>query len=72
MSCDVSVTLSLFDAQAVSFHQKLGGMHDDPKVIVATSINPKMVGGRLFLNATSGTHVYYDKETHAGESLFCR
>lgn len=69
---DVSVTLSLFDAQAVSFHQKLGGMRDDPKVIVATSINPKMVGGRLFLNATSGTHVYYDKETHAGESLFFR
>ncbi|KAF3484966.1 hypothetical protein F2Q69_00052071 [Brassica cretica] len=69
---DVSVTLSLFDAQAVSFHQKLGGMRGDPKVIVATSINPKMVGGRLFLNATSGTHVYYDKETHAGESLFYR
>ncbi|KAF3591750.1 hypothetical protein DY000_02020219 [Brassica cretica] len=69
---DVSVTLSLFDAQAVSFHQKLGGMRGDPKVIVATSINPKMFGGRLFLNATSGTHVYYDKETHAGESLFYR
>ncbi|CDY40162.1 BnaC04g13900D [Brassica napus] len=44
---DVSVTLSLFDAQA-------------------------MVGGRLFLNATSGTHVYYDKETNAGESFFYR
>ncbi|KAL0758403.1 hypothetical protein Bca101_074553 [Brassica carinata] len=69
---DVSVTLSLFDAQAVSFHQKLGGMRSDPKVIVATSINPKMVGERLFLNATSGTHVYYDKETHAGEPLFHR
>ncbi|KAF3575822.1 hypothetical protein DY000_02035269 [Brassica cretica] len=69
---DVSVTLSLFDAQAVSFHQKLGGMRGDPKVIVATSINPKMVGGRLFLNATLGTHVYYDKETRAGESFFFR
>ncbi|CDY13517.1 BnaA03g52350D [Brassica napus] len=67
---DVSVTLSLFDAQAVSFHQKLGGMRGDPKVIVATSINPKMVGGRLFLNATSGMHVYYDKETNAGEFSF--
>ncbi|KAH0886813.1 hypothetical protein HID58_062909 [Brassica napus] len=69
---DVSVTLSLFDAQAVSFHQKLGGMRGDPKVIVATSINPKMVGGRLFLNATLGTHVYYDKETRTGESFFFR
>ncbi|KAF2610009.1 hypothetical protein F2Q70_00009776 [Brassica cretica] len=72
MCSDVSVTLSLFDAQAVSFHQKLGGMRGDPKVIVATSINPKMVGGRLFLNATSGTHVYYDKETRAWESFFFR
>uniref|UniRef100_A0A0D3C477 Uncharacterized protein n=1 Tax=Brassica oleracea var. oleracea TaxID=109376 RepID=A0A0D3C477_BRAOL len=63
---------NLFDAQAVSFHQKLGGMRGDPKVIVATSINPKMVGGRLFLNATLGTHVYYDKETRAGESFFFR
>nr|VDD14894.1 unnamed protein product [Brassica oleracea] len=63
---------NLFDAQAVSFHQKLGGMRGDPKVNVATSINPKMVGGRLFLNATLGTHVYYDKETRAGESFFFR
>ncbi|WZZ50278.1 hypothetical protein YC2023_050385 [Brassica napus] len=69
---DVSVTLSLFDAQAVSFHQKLEGMRVDRKVIVATNINPKMVGGRLFLNATSGTHVYYDKEINAGESFFYR
>ncbi|XP_013623718.1 PREDICTED: uncharacterized protein LOC106329571 isoform X1 [Brassica oleracea var. oleracea] len=40
----------------------------DPKVIVATSINPKLVGGRLFLNATS--HVYFDKKTYAGEVRF--
>ncbi|KAL0724464.1 hypothetical protein Bca4012_039063 [Brassica carinata] len=44
---DVSVTLSLFDCQAVSFHKKLEGMRDDPKLIVATNINPKMVGGIL-------------------------
>ena len=43
----MSVTLSVFDAQALSFHQKLGGMCGDPKVIVATSTNPKMVGGIL-------------------------
>ncbi|KAF8117700.1 hypothetical protein N665_0008s0054 [Sinapis alba] len=67
---DDMVTLSLFDAQAVSFHKKLDGMRVDPKVIVATNINPKMVGGRMFLNATSGTHVYFDKETNAGEVRF--
>ncbi|CAG7898667.1 unnamed protein product [Brassica rapa] len=28
--------------------------------------------GRLFLNATSGTHIYFDKQTDAGEQLFYR
>ncbi|KAL0816445.1 hypothetical protein Bca101_072892 [Brassica carinata] len=42
---------------------KLEGMRDDPKVIVATNINPKMIGG---------THVYFDKETNARESFFYR
>ncbi|CAN6874750.1 unnamed protein product, partial [Brassica oleracea] len=65
---DVIVTLSIFDAQAVAF-QKLEGMRVDSKAIVATNINPKMVGGRLFLNATSGTHIYFDKETTAGEIM---
>ncbi|KAL0706077.1 hypothetical protein Bca4012_072503 [Brassica carinata] len=64
---ETTVTLSLFDAQAVSFHKKLEDMNGDPRVIVATSINPKMVGGGLFLNATSGTHIYFDMETNAGE-----
>ncbi|XP_056853772.1 uncharacterized protein LOC130503135 isoform X2 [Raphanus sativus] len=67
---DVAITLCLFDAQAVSFHKKLEDMTHDPKVIVATSINLKMVGGHLFLDATSGTHVDFDKETNAGESCF--
>ncbi|KAF3544634.1 hypothetical protein DY000_02010697 [Brassica cretica] len=58
---DTKVILSLFDAQAVSFHKKLEDMNGDPMVIVATSINPKMVGG---------THIYFDKETTAGEVYF--
>ncbi|KAL0678363.1 hypothetical protein Bca4012_006344 [Brassica carinata] len=43
-----------------------------PRVLVATSINPQIVGGRLFLNATSGTHIYFDKETTARETYFYR
>ncbi|KAG2262008.1 hypothetical protein Bca52824_069087 [Brassica carinata] len=69
---DTTVTLSLFDAQAVTFHKQLQDKRVDPRVIVATSINPKMVGGRLYLNATSGTHIYFDKETKAGEDYFYR
>ncbi|XP_048604218.1 uncharacterized protein LOC125581962 [Brassica napus] len=70
MENDVSVTLSLFDSQVVALHKNLEDMHVDPKVIVATNINPKMVGGRLFLNATSETHIYFDRETSAGETCF--
>ncbi|CAF1700179.1 unnamed protein product [Brassica napus] len=68
MRSDETVTLSLFDSQVVSFHKELEAMCVDPKVIVATSINPKLVRGRLFLNATS--HVYFDKKTYAGEVRF--
>ncbi|KAL0816275.1 hypothetical protein Bca101_072719 [Brassica carinata] len=72
MDNDASVTMSLFDAQAVKIHNQLEQMGVDPRVFVATSVNPKIVGGRLFLNATSGTHIYFDKETDAGERLFFR
>ncbi|KAH0893783.1 hypothetical protein HID58_056212, partial [Brassica napus] len=54
---DVSVTLSMFDSTTVSFHKRLKAMRGDPK-------------GRLYLNATSGTHIYFDKETNVGESYF--
>ncbi|WZY89329.1 hypothetical protein YC2023_046064 [Brassica napus] len=47
-------------------------MSVDPKVVVTTNINPRMVGGHLFLNATSGTHIYFDKETIAGQTLVTR
>ncbi|KAJ4883173.1 Protein kinase domain protein [Raphanus sativus] len=42
----------------------------DPRVAVAKFINPELIGGRMFLNATSGSHFYFDKETEAGESYF--
>ncbi|CAN6860940.1 unnamed protein product [Brassica oleracea] len=70
LESDETVTLSFFDSQAVSFHKQLEAMSVDPNVMVVTSINPKIVGGRLFLNATSGTHVYFDKKTAAGAARF--
>ncbi|KAF3603228.1 hypothetical protein F2Q69_00038001 [Brassica cretica] len=70
LDSDETVTLSFFDSQAVAFHKQLEAMRVDPKVMVVTSINPNIVGGRLFLNATSGTHVYFDKKTSAGGARF--
>ena len=45
----MSVTLSLFDSQAVVLHKKIEDMHVDPKVIFATNINLKMVGGIILI-----------------------
>ncbi|KAH0885114.1 hypothetical protein HID58_061210 [Brassica napus] len=70
MDNDTSVTLTLFDAQAVKIHNQLAQMAVDPRICVATSVNPRMVGGRLFFNGTAGTHIHFDVETVAGESLF--
>ena len=43
---DASVTISLFEAQAVKIHNQLKKMGGDPKVVVITSVNPRMVGGK--------------------------
>lgn len=40
------------------------------KVIVATNINPKFIGGGLYLDATSGIHFYFDHEVAASRRLF--
>ncbi|RID48361.1 hypothetical protein BRARA_I04877 [Brassica rapa] len=67
-----SATLNLFDNQAIDFHRRLESMRVDPMVIVATNINPRTVGAHLSLNATSGTHIYFDQETTAGQTSFNR
>ncbi|CAF1915936.1 unnamed protein product [Brassica oleracea] len=41
----------------------------EPKVVLITSINPKVVGGRLFLNGTSGTHIYFDSQLQAKNAI---
>ena len=105
-----NVCVSMFDSLALAFHTKFDSYGREPKIIIATSLNPKIVGvdvfmflnfgcihtyirqmhgslylfwtrvllvnpciflsGRLFLNATSGTHLYFDSETAARKKLF--
>ncbi|KAF3528621.1 hypothetical protein DY000_02038504 [Brassica cretica] len=54
MDNDTYVTMSLFDSHAVEIHAKLEQMGADPKVVVATSVIPKMVGGRLLVQQSTG------------------
>lgn len=62
LTTPVNVCVSLFDGLAFAFHSKLDSYGSEPKVLVFTSINPQLVGGRLFVNGTSGTHLYFDTE----------
>ncbi|KAG2298749.1 hypothetical protein Bca4012_010244 [Brassica carinata] len=66
----LTVCVSLFDALAYAFHEKLTRYGAEPKVVLVTSINPKIVGGRLFLNGTSATHFYFDTETDAAKQRY--
>ncbi|KAG2312750.1 hypothetical protein Bca52824_024307 [Brassica carinata] len=45
---DVKVCVSLFDSLALAFHTKLDGYGREPKIVIVTGINPKVVlgGGR--------------------------
>ncbi|CAN6892892.1 unnamed protein product [Brassica oleracea var. botrytis] len=82
-----SVCVSLFDHMALAFHTKFDSYGKEPRIVLATGVNPKIVGGkrvfviwgllikllcarRLFLNATSATHLYFDSETDAGKEFF--
>ncbi|KAF2538557.1 hypothetical protein F2Q68_00019764 [Brassica cretica] len=69
---DVNVCVSMFDDRAVTFQTKFDEHSSEPKVILFTNINPKVVGEKLFLNATSGTYFYFDCETSAGKEHYER
>ncbi|WZZ17185.1 hypothetical protein YC2023_110274 [Brassica napus] len=74
MENDMSVTMSLFDAQAVKIHNQLEKMGVDPRVVVATSVNPKMVGGnrnrnrgKIFLQVGCTSHWAHASSSTAEE-----
>ncbi|KAH0914451.1 hypothetical protein HID58_028897 [Brassica napus] len=56
-----------FYSMVLAFHSKFDSYGKEPRLVLATGVNPKIVGGRLFLNATSATHLYFDSETAVGK-----
>ncbi|KAG2307846.1 hypothetical protein Bca52824_027594 [Brassica carinata] len=42
---DVNVCVSMFDSLALAFHTKLDGYRKEPRIVLVTAINPKMVSG---------------------------
>ncbi|CAH8388583.1 unnamed protein product [Eruca vesicaria subsp. sativa] len=68
-SIDLTVCVSMFDSLALAFHNKfLSG--PELRIVFATSISSKIVGRRLFLNSTSGTHIYFDSEREVCKEMF--
>ncbi|CAN7074951.1 unnamed protein product [Brassica oleracea var. botrytis] len=49
------VCVSLFDSLAPAFHSKLDSYVREPKIVLVTGVNPKIVAGKLYLNGTSAT-----------------
>ncbi|CAH8336196.1 unnamed protein product [Eruca vesicaria subsp. sativa] len=43
-----NVCVSMFDSMALVFHTKFDSHKKEPRIVIATSINPKIVGGMLF------------------------
>ncbi|KAG2290815.1 hypothetical protein Bca52824_037484 [Brassica carinata] len=44
-----NVCVSMFDSLALAFHTKLDSYGREPRVVIATSVNPKIVGGMRIL-----------------------
>ncbi|XP_013638919.1 PREDICTED: uncharacterized protein LOC106344083 isoform X1 [Brassica oleracea var. oleracea] len=64
---DVNVCVILFDSLAIAFHTKLDGYGREPRIVLITGINPKIVLGKLYLNGTSASRIFFDSETSAGK-----
>ena len=43
---DVNVCVILFDSLAIAFHTKLDGYGREPRIVLITGINPKIVLGK--------------------------
>ncbi|WZZ23740.1 hypothetical protein YC2023_007141 [Brassica napus] len=69
---DAIVCVSMFDSLAQAFHNKLDGYGKEPRIVVATGVNPKMVSGKLYLNGTSATRIFFDSESAVGKVVFDR
>ncbi|KAH0870130.1 hypothetical protein HID58_077152, partial [Brassica napus] len=66
-SAYITVVISIFDALALAFYNKLESYATEPTIVLATSINPKIVGGQLtgegtYETTSSSKVVYAQKE----------
>ncbi|KAF3496128.1 hypothetical protein DY000_02053533 [Brassica cretica] len=63
---DTTVCVSIFDSLALAFHSKLDGYRREPRFVVVTAVNPKLVSGKLYLNGTSAANCQVVIQTSQG------
>nr|VDD31809.1 unnamed protein product [Brassica oleracea] len=72
---DVYICLSVFDGIAYKFHIKFQAFGSKPKVLFwyksRKMLELTFCSGRLFLNATSSTHLFFDSETSGQKIVDC-
>lgn len=66
------VCVSLFDSLSHAFHSKLDSYEREPKIVLVTGVNPTIFAGKLYLNGTSATRVFFDSETAVGKDAVDR
>ncbi|CDY18487.1 BnaA01g27080D [Brassica napus] len=47
LGSDTTVCVSIFDSLALAFHSKLDVYGKEPRIVVVTAVNPKLVSGKL-------------------------
>ncbi|XP_013603059.1 uncharacterized protein LOC106370527 isoform X2 [Brassica napus] len=52
---DANFCVRLFDSLALAFHSKFDSYGREPRIILVTSVNPKIVAGRCTCSSTSGS-----------------
>lgn len=69
---ETTVCVSMFESLAHAFHSKFDSYGKEPKIVLVTGINPKIVSGKLYLNGTAATRLFFDSETSVGKAEFER
>ncbi|XP_010539751.1 PREDICTED: uncharacterized protein LOC104813725 isoform X2 [Tarenaya hassleriana] len=63
------IRMTAWETKADEFRLKLENTAKQPRVILVTNINPKFVGGILYLNTTSASKFYFDDEADASKTF---
>ncbi|KAF8088665.1 hypothetical protein N665_0532s0028 [Sinapis alba] len=57
----VNICVSVFDSMALAFHRKFDSYGKEPRIVLATSVNPKIVGGNGEVQLAASSKVVHSQ-----------